>query len=36
VRIEDDVLITDSGCRVLTSWPKDPDAIIIEPTAVAA
>ena len=30
VRIEDDVLITDGGCRVLTSFPKDPDSAVIE------
>jgi Xaa-Pro aminopeptidase len=35
VRIEDDVLITDGGCRVLTSWPKDPGSILIEPGAMA-
>lgn len=35
VRIEDDVLITDDGCRVLTDYPKDPAASVIEP-AVAS
>ena len=30
VRIEDDVLITDVGCRVLTDFPKDPDAAVID------
>ncbi len=35
VRIEDDVLITDSGCRVLSSYPKDIDSAIVEPASVA-
>lgn len=30
VRIEDDILITESGCRVLTGYPKDPGAAVIE------
>lgn len=30
VRIEDDVLVTDGGCRVLSSYPKDPDSAIID------
>jgi Xaa-Pro dipeptidase len=34
VRIEDDVLITDDGCRLLTSFPKDPEAAVIEPGRV--
>ncbi|MHC4218745.1 MAG: M24 family metallopeptidase [Planctomycetota bacterium] len=33
VRIEDDVLITDGGCRVLTSYPTDPEAMMLEPAA---
>ncbi len=35
VRIEDDVLITDRGCRVLTSFPKDPGSAVLEPAAAA-
>jgi Xaa-Pro aminopeptidase len=31
VRIEDDVLITDDGCRVLSDFPKDLDSMIVEP-----
>jgi Xaa-Pro aminopeptidase len=31
VRIEDDVVITDPGCRSLTSYPKDPASAVIEP-----
>ena len=31
VRIEDDVVITDGGCRVMTSFPKDPGAMELEP-----
>lgn len=30
VRIEDDVLVTDSGCRVLCSYPKDLGSAVIE------
>ncbi|MHC4767420.1 MAG: M24 family metallopeptidase, partial [Planctomycetota bacterium] len=30
VRIEDDVLITDGGCRVLTDFPKDPESAVID------
>ncbi|MCC6908841.1 MAG: aminopeptidase P family protein [Phycisphaerales bacterium] len=26
VRIEDDVLVTDKGCRVLSDWPKSPES----------
>ena len=33
VRIEDDVLITDDGCRVMSSYAKDPAAAVIEPVA---
>jgi Xaa-Pro aminopeptidase len=33
VRIEDDVLITDGGCRLLTSYPKAPEAMVLEPAA---
>ncbi len=33
VRIEDDVLITERGCRVLTSFPKDPGSAVLEPAA---
>jgi Xaa-Pro aminopeptidase len=33
VRIEDDVLITGSGCRVLSDWPKDIDSAVIEVAA---
>lgn len=35
VRIEDDVLITGDGCRVLSDWPKQPDEAIIEPAGHA-
>ena len=35
VRIEDDILITDAGCRVLTEYPKDPDSIMLEPVTAA-
>ena len=31
VRIEDDVVITSDGCRVLTDYPKRPDDMVIEP-----
>ena len=31
VRIEDDVLITDTGARVLSNWPKDLQSMILEP-----
>ena len=31
VRIEDDVLITEDGCRVLSDFPKDMDSVVIEP-----
>ena len=34
VRIEDDVVVTDDGCRVLTSFPKDPEAAAIVPKDV--
>ncbi|MHC4966769.1 MAG: M24 family metallopeptidase, partial [Planctomycetota bacterium] len=30
VRIEDDVLITDDGYRVLTNYPKNPEAAVID------
>ena len=36
VRIEDDVLITDAGCRVLTDYPKDLDSIMLEPITATA
>ena len=32
VRIEDDVLITEGGCRVLSNYPKDIDSMVLEPT----
>ncbi|MHC5024660.1 MAG: M24 family metallopeptidase [Planctomycetota bacterium] len=31
VRIEDDVLVTKDGCRVLSDWPKDLDSAVIQP-----
>lgn len=34
VRIEDDVLITEDGYRILTSFPKDPESMVIQPGAV--
>jgi Xaa-Pro aminopeptidase len=34
VRIEDDVLVTDRGCRVLSDWPKDLSSAAIEPAAL--
>ncbi len=30
VRIEDDILVTDGGCRVLTGFPKQPSDAVIE------
>lgn len=36
VRIEDDVLITDSGTRVLSSFPKDPDTAILESASIGS
>lgn len=30
VRVEDDVLVTDTGCRVLSSYPKELDKTIID------
>jgi len=35
VRIEDDVLITDDGCRVLTNFPKDHSDMVLEPMGVS-
>jgi Xaa-Pro aminopeptidase len=35
VRIEDDVLVTDGGCRVLSNYPKGPDSAIIDVRAHA-
>jgi Xaa-Pro aminopeptidase len=35
VRIEDDVVITDSGCRVLSDYPKDLDSAILQPRTAA-
>ena len=34
VRIEDDVLITDNGHRMLTEFPKDPADALLEPMGV--
>lgn len=36
VRVEDDVVVTDSGCRVLSNYPKDPDSSIIDARLPAA
>ena len=33
VRIEDDVLVTERGCRVLSDYPKDLSSALIEPAA---
>lgn len=30
VRVEDDVLVTETGCRVLSDFPKNPDSTIID------
>jgi len=35
VRIEDDVLITEDGCRVLTNFPKDHSDMVLEPMGVS-
>ena len=35
VRIEDDVVITPEGCRVLTDFPRHPDEMVIEPATAA-
>ncbi|MHC5003042.1 MAG: M24 family metallopeptidase [Planctomycetota bacterium] len=34
VRIEDDVLITEAGPRVLSNWPKTVESAVIEPVTV--
>lgn len=31
VRIEDNIVVTDNGCRVLTGFPKDPRSAILTP-----
>lgn len=36
VRIEDDVLITTDGCRVLSDYPKDFDSAMLEPADAVA
>ena len=36
VRIEDDIVVTDHGCRVLSDFPKDLDSAVIEPVGARA
>lgn len=36
VRIEDNIVVTDTGCRVLTGFPKDPRSAILTPGVAAA
>jgi Xaa-Pro aminopeptidase len=36
VRIEDDIVVTDRGCRVLSDFPKDLDSAVIEPAGAHA
>jgi Xaa-Pro aminopeptidase len=36
VRIEDDVLVTDTGARVLSDFPKDLNSAVIQPSLVRA
>ena len=36
VRVEDNVFVTETGCRVLSNYPKDPDSTIITPHTVGA
>lgn len=30
VRIEDDIIVTENGCRVLSTYPKDPDSALLD------
>ena len=36
VRIEDDIVVTERGCRVLSDFPKDLDSAVIEPMGARA
>ncbi|MCZ6834300.1 MAG: Xaa-Pro peptidase family protein [Planctomycetota bacterium] len=36
VRIEDDIVVTENGCRVLSDFPKDIESAVIEPATSGA